>query len=239
MMNTNENKRLNNRQISTTNRLLAALPEAEFQRLVPNLEQVSFTLGEVLYEAGEHIRHAYFLDRNTLASVISAMENGTSIEACVVGSEGLVGIQAFLRTEATPARIVVQVAGSAMKIRADILREEFNRGGVLQELLLRYTHALITQISQTAACNQLHLIEERLSRWLLTINDRLAGDIPLTHELISRRLGAHRSSVNEVAGILRRKGMISYRRGKITILNRKELSSAACECYGIIKEQFD
>ncbi len=234
-----DDKRLNNSQIMTTNRLLAALPDAEFQRLVPNLEQVSLAPGEVLYEAGENIRHAYFLNRNTLASVISTMEDGAGIEACVVGSEGLVGIQAFLRADATPARIVVQAAGSAVRIRAELLREEFNRGGMLQDLLLRYTHALVAQISQTAACNHLHTVEERLSRWLLTINDRVTGDISLTHELISRRLGSHRSSVNEIAGVLRRKGIIRYGRGKIIVLDREELSSVACECYGIIKEQFD
>ncbi len=234
-----DDNRLNNSQILTTNGLLAALPDTAFKRLVPYLEQVSLAPGEVLYDAGENIRHAYFLNRNTLASVISTMEDGGSVEACVVGSEGLVGIQAFLRAEATPARIVVQVAGSAVRIRAELLREEFNRGGMLQDLLLRYTHALVAQISQTAACNHLHTVEERLARWLLTINDWVTGDIPLTHELISRRLGSHRSSVNEVACAFRRKGIIRYGRGKITVLDREELCSIACECYGIIKEQFD
>lgn len=238
-MRKNGDNRLNNSQISTTNRLLAALPDEELQRLVPNLERVSLALGEVIYDASERIRHVYFLNKNTLVSVITTMENGTGVETCIVGSEGLVGIQSFLRTEATPARIVVQAAGSSLRIRAELLREEFNRGGILQDRLLHYTHALVTQISQTAACNHLHTVEERLSRWLLTIHDRLAGNIPFTHELISRRLGAHRTSVNEVAGVLRREGMISYNRGKITILDREALSSIVCECYGIIKEQFD
>jgi len=235
MRKTDDDKRRNDPRISTTNRLLAALPEWEFRRLIPALEHVSLARGEVLYEADERIRYGYFLNKNTLASVIVTMEDGASIEACLVGSEGVVGVQAFLRTEATPARIVVQVAGSAMRIRVDVLREEFNRGEVLQDLLLRYTQALITQISQTAACNHLHIVKERFSRWLLTIHDRVAGAIPLTHELISRRLGAHRSSVSEIAAALRREGVIRYGRGKITILDREKLNSIACECYEIIK----
>lgn len=182
-----------------TNRLLATLPAAEFQQLVPNLELVSLARGQVLYEVGQRIRYAYFLNNNTLASVVFTMENGASIEVDVVGSEGLVSIQAFLRPEVFPGRIVVQIAGSAMRIRADALRTAFKRGGRLQDLLLRYTQAIVTQISQTAACNHLHSVEQRLSRWLLTIHDRVDGDIPLTHELISRRLGAHRSSVKPQA----------------------------------------
>lgn len=226
-------------EILSTNRLLAKLPEGEFQRLVPYMEQVSLARGTVLYNAGDRIRYAYFLNRNTLVSVIFTMENGASIEACVVGSEGMVSIQSFLRPEVYPARIVVQTAGSGMRINADALREAFNSGGVLQDLLLRYTQAVITQICQTAACNHLHSVEERLSRWLLTIHDRVAGEIPLTHELISRRLGIHRSSVNEAACVLRSEGMIRYGRGKIAILNRDALCSITCECYEIIKKQFD
>ncbi len=226
-------------QIPATNGLLAALPAGEFVRLVPKLEEVSIARGEVLYEAGQHILYAYFLNKNTLASVVFTMMNGESVEVDVVGSEGLVSIQAFLRPDIYPGRIVAQNGGSAMRIRADDLRAAFRRGGVLQELLLSYTQAVLTQIAQTAACNHLHSVEERLSRWLLTIHDRVEGEIPLTHELISRRLGTHRSSVNEAAGRLRSEGIIRYARGKITILDRDKLISLACECYGIIKEQFD
>ena len=239
-MRTTENVRLpESLQISTTNRLLAALPKDELQRLAPCLERVSLARGEVLYEVGQRIRYAYFLNKNTLASVVFTMENGASIEVDVVGSEGLVSIQAFLRPEVYPGRIVVQIAGSAMRIRADALLAAFKHGGRLQDLLLRYTQAIVTQISQTAACNHLHSVEQRLSRWLLTIHDRVEGDIPLTHELISRRLGAHRSSVNEAAGFLQRSGAIRYARGHITILDRAALYSVACECYEIIKKHHD
>ncbi len=230
---------LNDAEVLTENRLLAALPDAAFQRLAPDLEQVSLARGEVLYNAGERIRYAYFLNSNTLVSVIFAMETGAGIEAGVVGNEGMVSVQAFLRPEVYPARIVAQIGGSAMRISAEALREAFNRGGVLQDVLLRYMQAVVTQMCQTAACNHLHTIEERLSRWLLTIHDRVAGEIPLTHELISRRLGIHRSSVNEAARALRSEGMISYRRGIITIIDHNALSSITCECYEIIKKLYD
>ncbi len=231
---------LNNHPIPISNRLLDALPEEEFQRLAPKLEPVSLAFGETIYESGDRIRHVYFLNRNTLASLCITMEDGASVGACVVGHEGMVGIQAFLRAERIPNRVVVQVAGGAMRMRADGLRVEFNRGEVLQDLLLRYTHALFTQVLQVAACNQLHSVEERLSRWLMMIHDRvMTGDLPLTQELISRRLGAHRSSVSEAAGILRREGVIRYKRGKLTILDFERLKSSACECYGAIKEEFD
>ena len=165
---TDGDKVTRNPRIQINNRLLAALPEDELQRLVPNMEPVSLTLGEVLYKAGEAVRHVYFLDQITLASLLSTMEDGTSVEIGVVGNEGMVGIQSIMRAETTPHRVVVQLPGLALRMRADMLREEFNRAGVLQDLLLRYTHALFTQISQTAACNHLHTVEERLSRWLLT-----------------------------------------------------------------------
>src|SRR6266536_2877297 len=191
---------LNNHPIPISNRLLDALPEEEFQRLAPKLEPVSLAFGETIYESGDRIRHVYFLNRNTLASLCITMEDGASVGACVVGHEGMVGIQAFLRAERIPNRVVVQVA----------------------------------------ACNQLHSVEERLSRWLMMIHDRvMTGDLPLTQELISRRLGAHRSSVSEAAGILRREGVIRYKRGKLTILDFERLKSSACECYGAIKEEFD
>ena len=230
---------LNNNQFPISNRLLAALPNEEFQRLVPHLEPVSLTLGETLHESGERIRHVYFLNKNTLASLIATMEDGRSVEVGVVGSEGMVGIQAFLRAESTPNRVVVQVAGNAVRMRESVLRDEFNSGGALQHLLLRYTHALFTGVVQTAACNHLHSVEERLSRWLLMIHERaIVDDLPLTQELISRRLGAHRSSIGAAAGDLRRKRLFTYSRGKITILNVGGLKSVTCECYDILKEEF-
>jgi CRP-like cAMP-binding protein len=204
------------------------------------LEHVSLALGESLYESGAHIRHVYFLNRNTLASLVITMEDGASIEAGVVGNEGMVGVQAFLRAETTPNRVVVQVAGSALRMSADVLREEFNRGGALQNILLRYAHTLFTQVMQAAACNHLHSVEERLSRWLLMIHERATlDDLPLTQELISRRLGAHRSSIGVAADALRHEGLIHYKRGKITILDREGLKAATCGCYGVIREEFD
>lgn len=221
------------------NQLLTALPDEEFQRLVPQLEPVSLTLGKILYESGERVRHVYFLSKDTLASLIVTMEDGKSVEAGVIGSEGMVGIQAFLRAESTPHRVVVQVGGTALRMRASVLREEFNRGGALQDLLLRYTHALLTEVLQVAACNHLHSVEERLSRWLLTIDERATmNELPLTQELISRRLGAHRSSIGEAASSLRRRGVIRYLRGRITVVDSSALRAGTCECYDIVREEF-
>lgn len=231
---------LNNSRVPTDNRLLAALPSEEFERLVPCLELVSLAPGEVLYESGERIRHVYFPNRNTLVSLNITIDDGTCVEVGVVGNEGMIGVQAFLGAGTTPTRIAVQIAGSAMRVRADVLREEFNRGGPLQALLLRYMHALFAQVLLTAACNHLHSVEERFSRWLLMIHERVwLDELPLTQELISRRLGAHRSSVSEACDTLRREGLIRYKRGKITILDREGLKSAACGCYDLIKEEFD
>lgn len=233
-------RRLNNSDLTTDNRLLAALPDKEFARLVPHLETISLALGEVLQESGEPIWHVYFPNRNTLASLVADIDDGTSVEVGIVGNEGVIGIQAFLGVETTPTRIVVQVGDSAVRMRADVLRDEFNRGGRLRDLLLRYTHALFAQVLHTAACNHFHSVEERFSRWLLMIHERATmDDLPLTQELISRRLGAHRSSVSDAAETFRREGLIHYKRGKITILDRERLKSAACGCYDVIKEEFD
>ncbi|MGH9969145.1 MAG: Crp/Fnr family transcriptional regulator [Pyrinomonadaceae bacterium] len=222
-----------------SNRLLGALPDEEFQHLVPHLEPVSLSFGEVLYQSGERVRHVYFLGKDTVASLIITMKDGKSVEAGVIGSEGMVGIQSFLRADSTPNRVVVQVAGSALRVQAAVLREEFNRGGVLQDLLLRYTHALFTEVLQAAACNHLHSVEERLSRWLLMIDERATmNDLPLTQELMSRRLGAHRSSIGEAAGSLQQKGLIRYLRGRITLLDTGALKAVTCECYAIVKEEF-
>lgn len=235
----NDEKRLNNLEISTTNCLLLALSESELSKLLPKMKRVSLARGEVLYEPGEHIKYAYFLNENTLASINFTMENGAGIETSLVGCEGMVSIMTFLRPDVYPAAIVVQFAGSAMRIPAETLRTEFNLGGKLQNILLRYTQAAIVQVAQTAACNRLHSVEQRLSRWLLTIHDRVTGEIPITHELISLRLGAHRSSVNKATGLFKREGMIRYARGKITIVDHEKLGSMACECYKSIKRQFE
>ena len=222
-----------------TNRLLAALPEEVIERLRPQMENVSLARGEVLYEPGEQIKFAYFLNENTLASINFTMEDGDGIEVSLVGCEGMVSIMTYLRPDVYPAAIVVQFSGSAMRIPAETLQAEFNLGGRLQSILLRYTQAVIVQVAQTAACNRLHTVEQRLSRWLLTIHDRATGEIPMTHELISLRLGAHRSSVNKATSLFKREGMIRYARGKITILDREKLGSMTCECYENIKRQFE
>jgi CRP-like cAMP-binding protein len=239
MKSNNDEKRLNDVETSTTNRLLLALPETDLSRLLPKMKKVSLARGEVLYEPGEHIKYAYFLNENTLASINFTMENGAGIETSLVGCEGMVSIMTFLRPDVYPAAIVVQFAGSAMRIPAETLQTEFNSGGRLQSILLRYTQAAIVQVAQTAACNRLHSVEQRLARWLLTIHDRVTGEIPITHELISLRLGAHRSSVNKATGLFRREGTIKYARGKITVLNREKLGLMACECYKSIKRQFE
>ena len=230
---------LKNLQVSLTNRMLARLPRGEFERLIPDLRYVPLPKGEVLYEAGDRIRHAYFLNENALASVIFTMQDGAGMEVCVVGSEGLVSIQAYLGPLVYPARIVVQSTGSALRIDAEILRAAFHRGGVLQSVLLRYTQAVVTQIAQAAACNHLHTVEQRLARWLLTIHDRVPDDISLTQEVISRRLGIHRSSISEAIVILQQRGVIRHTRGHIAILEPASLRAVACECYEIIKKQYD
>jgi CRP-like cAMP-binding protein len=226
-------------RVPTTNRLLLALSESELSQLLPKMELVSLAHGEVLYAPGGHITHAYFLNENTLASINFTMQDGTGIETSLVGCEGMVSIMTFLKPDIYPAAIVVQFAGNAMRISAETLQAEFNSGGTLQSILLRYTQAAIVQVAQTAACNRLHSVEQRLSRWLLTIHDRVAGEIPITHELISLRLGAHRSSVNKATSLFKREGLIRYARGKITIVDREKLCSMACECYKNIKRQFE
>ncbi|MCX7593249.1 MAG: Crp/Fnr family transcriptional regulator [Fischerella sp.] len=221
------------------NQLLLALPNSEFQRLAPHLEEVSLSLGQVLYEAGEKIKHVYFPNR-AMVSLIAVLEDGSTTEVCMVGGNGVVGYPAFLGGEYTTTRTIVQVAGTAMKIDAKILQREFNRGGILQRRLLLYTQALLTQISQTAACNRHHSLEARLARWLLTAQDHKASDtLQITQEFISELLGTRRSGVTVAAGMLQQAGIIRYSRGRITILNRSALEATACECYSFIKKEFE
>jgi CRP-like cAMP-binding protein len=221
------------------NQLLLALPESEFQRLAPHLEEVSLSLGQVLYEAGENIKHVYFPNR-AMVSLIAVLEDGSTTEVGMVGSNGVVGYPAFLGGDLTTTRTIVQVAGTAMKIDAKLLKREFYRGGVLQRQLLLYTQALLTQISQTAACNRHHSLEARLARWLLTAQDHTASDtIQITQEFIAELLGTRRSGVTVAAGLLQQAGIIRYSRGRITILNRLALEATACECYGFIRKEFD
>lgn len=220
------------------NRLLAALPDEEYERLVPHLEPVSLPLNQVLYELGVPIEYVYFPQQG-IVSLLSVLEDGSTVEAGLVGNDGMVGLPIILGGNKTSNRAFVQVAGNGMRMKAEQLRSEFKRGGVLQSLLLRYTQALLTQVSQGVACNRLHTIEERLARWLLTVQDRVESDqFPLTQEFIAQMLGTRRSGVTVAAGTLSKAGTIRYSRGKITILNQGDLEAISCECYGIIKAEF-
>jgi signal transduction histidine kinase len=221
------------------NHLLAAIPAEEFGRLRRHLERVNLTCREILYAADEPVRHVYFPDDGVI-TLISMMESGASVEVGVVGREGVVGLSSFLGSDTTPYQAVVLVAGSAERVRADVFREEVGRGGALLAVLHRYTQALLTQAAQTSACNRLHHVDERVARCLLTIHDRVGGDgFRLTHELMANMLGVRRAGVTEAAVRLREAGLIGYARGSIRILDRAGLESAACECYGVIKEEFD
>ncbi len=220
------------------NRLLAALPDDEYQRLVPHLERVSLPREQVIYDPGEPIRHVYF-PHQAIVSLVSTMLNGSTVEVGMVGNEGMVGTPVFLGGNSTTTRAFVQVAGSGIRMEATRLKAEFNRGGALQSLLLRYMQALHTQVSQTAACNRLHSVEARLARWLLMTSDRMQSDqFELTQEFIAQMLGTRREGVTVAAGTLSQSGMIRYTRGKITILERQNLEFTSCECYGVMKDEF-
>lgn len=219
------------------NWLLAALSDREYELLIPHLEVVSLSRHQVLYDAGEQISHVYFLNQG-LISLISIMAEGAIVEVGLVGKEGMVGMPVCWGGNATITQAMVQIPGSAMRMKAEQLLTQFNRGGALQSLLLRYTQALYTHTAQTAACNRLHTLEERLARWLLTVRDRIqSNELPLTQEFISHMLGTRRSGVTVAASTLQEAGMIRYSRGKITILNQENLESTACECYGITKNE--
>jgi CRP-like cAMP-binding protein len=209
------------------------------ERLRPHLGHVSFKLGEVVYESGGRQRYIYF-PTTAIISLLYLMENGSSAEMGVAGCEGLVGVALFMGGDTVPNRAVVQSAGDALRMRAEALREEFARGGTFQRLLLRYTQALMTQMSQTAVCNRLHTVEQQLCRWLLLSRDRLASDeLVMTQELIANMLGVRREGVTHAAGRLQENGLISYARGRITILDRRGLEAAVCECYRVVKDEYD
>lgn len=225
--------------IPTKNRLLAAIPDEEYQRLLPYLEFVHLAKNKIVYEAGDTTRHAYFLTSG-MASLLSITEHGEMIEVAMVGNEGMIGIPIVLQVNKTPHRVLVQIPADAMRIKADLLRAEFNQGGQLHHLLLRYTHALFAQLALSSACNHFHTIEQRLARWLLVTRDCVKSDtFHLTQEFLSLMLGAPRTSITTIAGALQKTGLIRYSRGKITILDRQALEETACECYEIIKEEID
>ncbi|MBF2018887.1 MAG: Crp/Fnr family transcriptional regulator [Hydrococcus sp. C42_A2020_068] len=219
------------------NQLLAALPRSEYQRLAPHLQLVSLSAGQVLYEPGETISEVYFPNR-AMISLVSIMEDGSTTEVGLVGNEGMVGLPVFLGGEFTTNCAIVQIPDGAMKLDANVLKEEFHRGGELQRRLLLYTQALLTQVSQSAACNRQHTIEERLARWLLSVQDCIQKhEFPLTQEFIANMLGIRRSGVTVAAATLQRAGMIRYSRGKITIMDRENLEAAACECYRLVQSE--
>ena len=221
------------------NYLLSALPPEEFRRLLPAQRQVTLSLGEVIYESRAFLEYVYF-PTSSVVSLLYTMENGSTAEMGLVGNDGIVGIALFLGGDTTPNRAVVQIAGQAYKMNVKVLREEFARGGPFQQLLLRYTQALITQISQTAVCNRLHSVEQRLCRWLLLSQDRVASDdLPMTQEFIANMLGGRRESVTVSAARLQAAGLIHYSRGHIRILDRKGLEAHVCECYQIVKAELD
>ncbi|HMF57860.1 MAG TPA: Crp/Fnr family transcriptional regulator [Pyrinomonadaceae bacterium] len=221
------------------NRLLAALPLEEYERLRPHLEPVSFDLGEVIYESGGHLDHVYF-PTTAIISLLYMMEDGSSAEMGLAGNEGVVGIALFMGGGTMPNRAVVQSAGDAIKMKAKALQTEFALGSKFQQLLLRYTQALITQISQTAVCNRLHSVEQQLCRWLLLSHDRVKADeLIMTQELIADMLGVRREGVTVAAGRLQDAGAISYVRGHIKVLDRQKLEAMACECYKVVKDEFD
>ncbi len=220
------------------NHLLAALPTAEFDRLAPHLEPVEMLLGDVLYESGGRLQHVYF-PTTAIVSLHYVMENGSSSEIAGVGNEGMLGISLFMGGHTTPSRAVVQTGGQGYKLKARLMLEEFNRAGLMQRLMLRYTQALITQMSQTAACNRHHSLVQQLCRWLLLTLDRMpTNELIMTQELVASMLGVRREGVTEAAGKLQQGGVISYRRGHITVIDRDGLESQVCECYGVVKKEF-
>jgi CRP-like cAMP-binding protein len=223
----------------TCNHLLNALPQEDYERIEPHLESVTLKLGEVLYESGDQMRHAYF-PTTAIVSLLYVLENGSSAEIAVVGNEGILGIALFMGGHTTPSRAVVQSKGNAYRLKANRLLDEFNRGGASHNLLLRYTQALITQMTQTAVCYRHHTVEQQLCRWLLLSLDRLHGNaLDMTQELIANMLGVRREGVTEAAGRLQRDGLIQYSRGHIEILDRERLEGRVCECYQVVKTEFD
>jgi CRP-like cAMP-binding protein len=221
------------------NHLLDALPAADYDRIEPHLELVPLTLGDVLYEPGIKLRYVYF-PTTSIISLLYVMEDGASAEIAIVGNEGILGVSLFMGGETTPSRAVVQSAGYGFRLKAELLKEEFGRFGPTMHLLLRYTQALITQMAQTAVCNRHHSVDQQLCRWLLLSLDRLASnELSMTQELIANMLGVRREGVTEAAGKLQDAGLIRYRRGKITVLDRPGVEARACECYQVVKTEFE
>ena len=221
------------------NHLLAAMPVSEAERVLPDLERVALPLGDVLYESGDQLQHVYF-PTLSIVSLLYVMADGASAEIAVVGNEGIIGVALFMGGETTPSRAVVQSAGHAYRLSGQLLKREFTDSAAMQHLLLRYTQALLTQMAQTAVCNRHHSVDQQLCRWLLLSLDRLASsELTMTQELIANMLGVRREGVTEAAGKLQDAGLIHYSRGRITVVDRPGLEARACECYKVVKTEFD
>jgi len=224
---------------SIENHLLASLPDADLQRWLPQLERVEMPLGQVLYESGGTLSHVYF-PTTAIVSLLYVMENGASAEIAVVGNEGIVGISLFMGGDSTSSRAVVQSAGLGLRLKAQAMKDDFNKAGPVLHLLLRYTQALITQMAQTAVCNRHHSLDQQLCRWLLLSLDRLQGnELVMTQELIANMLGVRREGVTEGALKLQQAGLIRYARGHISVLDRVGLQKRSCECYAVVKKEYD
>lgn len=220
------------------NQLLNALLKAEYERLLPHLEQISLSLGEAIYEVDEPIRYVYFPETSVI-SILSTMEDGSTVEVGLVGNEGMLGIRVMFGARTTPHSAVVQVAGTAMRMSAEMLDRELRLGSPLQALLLRYTGALLNQVRQSLACNNRHSVNERLARWLLSMQDYAGtNELVLTHEIIAAMMGNRRAGVTTAMGKLRDRGLIDSSRGNVTITDRQGLEAATCECYQIVKDEF-
>ncbi|MBS9404819.1 Crp/Fnr family transcriptional regulator [Halomonas sp. TRM85114] len=221
------------------NSLLGSLEEDELSRILPDLEKVNLTLGEALSESGGVMSHVYF-PLDSIVSLLCVMEDGASTEIAVVGHEGVVGVSLFMGGETTPSRAIVQSAGEAYRLKGRLMKNEFYRAGAMQRMLLRYTQALLTQMAQTAVCNRHHSVDQQLCRWLLLSLDRIPGDeLKMTQELIANMLGVRREGVTESAGKLQKAGLIDYRRGRITVTDRQGLEARVCECYEVVKREYD
>jgi CRP-like cAMP-binding protein len=221
------------------NHLLDALPPDAYERIAPHLELIPMPLGVVLYESGDRLQYVYF-PTTSIISLLYVMEDGASAEIAVVGNDGILGISLFMGGETTPSRAIVQSAGHAFRLKAGLLKDEFGRFGPTMHLLLRYTQALITQMAQTAVCNRHHSVDQQLCRWLLLSLDRLASnELSMTQELIANMLGVRREGVTEAAGKLQDAGLIRYSRGRIIVLDRPGLEARSCECYQVVKTEFD
>ncbi len=223
---------------SKQNHLLAVLPELESKRLLPHFEQIQLPLGKALYESGDELNHVYF-PTDSIVSLLYELENGSSAEIAVIGNEGIVGIALFMGGDTMPNRAVVQSAGHALRLPGQVLKQEFNRAGALQHLLLRYTLAMLTQMAQTAVCNRHHSVDQQLCRWLLLSIDRLpSNELIMTQELIANMLGVRREGVTQAVGKLQSAGLIDHERGRITVLNRPGLETRVCECYQVVRTEF-